>query len=92
MNVPVLVLKGKNFLSRCGGSIIKNSNHNFLIANNFQEYISKAIFLSKNIDKLENIRKDLYSNILTSSLFDTKKFSKNFNETLLSVYKNHKQT
>ena len=91
MNVPVLVLKGNNFLSRCGGSIIKNSNHNFLIANNFQEYISKAIFLSKNIDKLENIRKDLYSNILSSSLFDTKKFSKNFNETLLSVYKNHKQ-
>lgn len=87
MNIPVLVLNGDNFVSRCGKSIISNTEHNFLIANNFQDYISKAVFLSQNLDKLENIRKDLYNNILSSSLFDTKKFSKNFNETLLSIYK-----
>ena len=87
MNIPVLVLKGDNFVSRCGESIISNSKYNFLIAKDFQEYISKAVFLSQNLDKLENIRKDLYNNILSSSLFDTKKFSKNFNETLLSIYK-----
>ena len=87
MNVPVLVLKGNNFLSRCGASIIKNSNNHFLIANNLEEYISKAVFLSENLNELEIIRKDLYNNIQSSFLFDVKKFSKNFNDTLLRIYK-----
>ena len=89
MNVPVLVLKGDNFLSRCGESIIINSKNNFLIANNTSEYISKTVFLSENLDKLNDIRQNLYDNILSSNLFDSNRFSKNFNETILSIYENH---
>ena len=37
MNIPVLVLKGNNFISRAGASIIKNSNQDYLIANNRNE-------------------------------------------------------
>ena len=36
-----------------------------------------------------DIRKNIYEKILSSVLFDTKTFSKNFNETLLSIYKYH---
>ncbi len=86
MNVPVLVLKGNNFLSRCGESIIKNSNNHFLIANTLEEYITKSVILSKDLNKLEIMRKDLFNNIPSSLLFDIKKFSKNFNETLLRIY------
>ena len=43
MNVPVLVLKGYNYNSRCGESIIKNTNINFLISQDIDDYISKAI-------------------------------------------------
>tara|TARA_Y100000768_G_scaffold113420_1_gene83603 strand:+ start:237 stop:1934 length:1698 start_codon:yes stop_codon:yes gene_type:complete len=89
MNVPVLVLKGDNFLSRCGESIIINSKNNFLIANNISEYISKTVFLSENLDKLNDIRQNLHANILSSHLFDSNRFSKNFNETILSIYENH---
>ena len=89
MNVPVLVLKGNNFNSRCGESIIKNSNNNFLIAKDFDEYIKKAILLSKDIEKLKTIRKNLYDNVLSTDIFDTKKFTKNFTEILLTINKNY---
>jgi len=89
MNVPVLVLKGNNFNSRCGESIIKNSNNNFLIAKDIDEYIKKAILLSKDIEKLKTIRKNLYDNVLSTDIFDTQKFTKNFTEVLLTINKNY---
>ena len=85
MNVPVIVLKGNNFISRCGASIIKNSKQDYLIANSKKEYFSKAIFLARNLDKLNSIRKSLYDNILCTDLFNTKKFSRDFNNTLLKL-------
>lgn len=85
MNVPVIVLKGNNFISRCGASIIKNSKQDYLIANSKKEYFSKAIFLARNLDKLNSIRKSLYDNILSTDLFNTKKFSRDFNNTLLKL-------
>lgn len=91
MNVPVLVLKGYNYNSRCGESIIKNSNNNFLVAEDIDDYISKAILLSKDLDKLNSIRQDLYNNILSSDLFNIKKFSKNFNNLLLDIYQDKKK-
>ncbi len=85
MNVPVIVLKGNNFTSRCGVSIIKNSKQDYLIANNKKEYVSKAVFLAKNLDQLNIIRKNLYDNILSTDLFNTKKFSRDFNNILLKL-------
>ena len=89
MNVPVLVLKGNNFNSRCGESIIKNSNNNFLIAKDIDEYIKKAILLSKDIENLKTIRKNLYEKVLSTDIFDTQKFTKNFTEILLTINKNY---
>ena len=87
MGVPVIVLKGKNFCSRCGESIIKNTKIDGLIAEDLNDYISKAIHLSKDIKILTQIRENLYHSVLSSPLFDTKTFSKNFNNTLLQIYK-----
>jgi predicted O-linked N-acetylglucosamine transferase (SPINDLY family) len=85
--VPVLVLKGYNFNSRCGESIIKNANLEFLLSSNEDEYIEKAVYLSKNIEKLENERKKIYNKILNTPLFDSKKFSSNLKDELLKIYK-----
>lgn len=87
MGVPVVVLKGKNFCSRCGESIIKNTKIDGLIADDLNDYISKAIHLSKDIKILTQIRENLYQSVLSSPLFDTKTFAKNFNNTLLQIYK-----
>ena len=86
MNVPVLTLKGHNFNSRCGESIIKNSKFSFLISGDINDYISKAVLLSEDKNNLSKIRKKIYDEIIQTSLFDTKKFSKNFNDLMLKVY------
>ena len=86
MNVPVIVLKGYNFNSRCGESIIKNTKINYLISSNTKEYIYKAIFLSQNKKKLIEIRKELYDQVLSTPLFDTKSFAKDFGDCLLKIF------
>ena len=75
MNVPVLVLKGYNFNSRCGESIISNSGINYLIAKTQKEYVTKASFLSQNKEKLNQIRKKLFEDVLSTPLFDTTKYT-----------------
>ena len=88
MNVPVIVLKGYNFNSRCGESIIKNTNIDYLIASNTKEYIQKAIHLSQNKKKLNEMRRELYDEVLSTPLFDTKSFAKDFGDCLLKVLNN----
>ena len=47
MGVPVITMSGYNFNSRCGESINKNLKLENLIARNEEDYINKAIDLSK---------------------------------------------
>lgn len=89
MNVPVVVLKGNNFNSRCGESIIKNLNHEFLIAKDIDDYIAKVILLTKDLEKLDNLRRNLFNNVLQSNLFNTEKFTKNFSDILLDINENY---
>jgi protein O-GlcNAc transferase len=89
MGVPLLTLKGFNANSRAGVSINKNINMNYFIANNKDEYISKAIELSNNFKKVNEARKYLFNNTLESNLFNAKKFSKEFFETLDKINPNY---
>ena len=91
MGVPVLTLKGFNPNSRAGESINKNLNMNYLIADNKDEYVLKAVELSKNFEKVIEIRKNLFDKALESNLFNDKKFSKEFYENLEKIYFNHSQ-
>ena len=85
MGVPVLTMAGYNFNSRCGESINKNLNLEYLIAKNEEEYISKAINLSNNTKKFFELRKSIYVDALKSPLFNQKKFSKSFFKTLKEI-------
>ena len=89
MGVPILTLKGFNPNSRAGESINKNLNMNYLIADNKDEYLLKAIELSKNFEKVIEIRKNIFDKALKSNLFNDKKFSKEFYESLEKIYLNH---
>ena len=86
MNVPVLVMSGYNFNSRCGESIIKNLKLNSLISENKDDYISKAIMFSKDLKNLNKIRKKIFDDLIESPLFNTKKFTENFSNILLKIY------
>ena len=85
MGVPVLAMAGYNFNSRCGESINKNLNLMSMIADDENDYISKAKeFLDK--EKLVNTRNIAFDNLLESPLFDGKKFSKEFLGSLEAIY------
>jgi predicted O-linked N-acetylglucosamine transferase (SPINDLY family) len=82
MGVPVITLAGYNFNSRCGESINKNLNIEYLIAKNENEYIAKAVDLSNNLNKYLELRKEIFEKALKSPLFDGKNYSKNFFQSL----------
>ena len=78
MGVPVITMKGYNFNSRCGESIIKNLGIDELIANNEDDYILKAQKIANDKDKLLELRKNIFKISHETSLFDTKQFSQDF--------------
>ena len=69
MGVPVLTMKGYNFNSRCGESINKNIGMETMIAKDENDYINKAIELSKDVEKLISIRKQIFEDAMSSPFY-----------------------
>ena len=78
MGVPVITMKGYNFNSRCGESIIKNLGIEDLIANNEDDYILKSQKMANNKNKLLELRKNIFNISHETPLFNTKQFSQDF--------------
>ncbi len=89
MGVPVLTLKGNNFVSRCGESINKNLKLEKFLANSKSDYISKAKEISKDFSYLSKLRSELREMAILSPLFDTKDFAADFGEKLEQVWKDY---
>ena len=90
MNVPVISMAGFNFNSRCGESILINSNLKNLVAKNKDGYISKVVSFANDLNKLEQTRKFIFDEVLKTNTFNTKKFAVNFWKSILDTYTNHK--
>ena len=86
MGVPVLTMKGNNFNSRGGESINKNLDLDELICLSNNDYNKKAVSISEDVNKIISLRKIIFDNALKSPLFDKKKFSKNFYNSLENIY------
>ena len=87
MGVPVIIMKGFNLCSRAGESIMKNINMEDLICENEEDYVSKAIELSNNINDLNSIRKKIYYEVKNSRIFDYEIFNKEFENLILNINK-----
>ena len=85
MGVPVITMKGYNFNSRCGESIIKNLGVEELIANNEDDYILTAQKIANDKDKLLELRKNIFKISHETPLFDTKQFSQDFFDILEKI-------
>ena len=88
MGVPVLTLRGNNHISRAGESININLGLTDFIAEDKNDYINKALTISKNIEELKDIRKSLRGRALKSTLFDMDSFGKHFSDLLNKVWLN----
>ena len=78
MGVPVFTMIGDSFLSRGTYSLNKNLGLEEYIASNEQEYISKIINISNNIDKIQETKTFLLGNRNNFIFFNAKKFAKQF--------------
>lgn len=87
MGVPVLTMRGNNYLSHMGESIMHNAGLPDWIAANESEYVDMAVDLSANLEKLAALRNCLRARVLASPLFDTRLFTSNFEMALREMWK-----
>jgi protein O-GlcNAc transferase len=92
MCVPVLTKKGNTFLSKCGESLNITLGLDEWICNDEIDYINKAIYMSKNIDKLQFVKNYLFDNRKKLKLFDSENLAENlsaaFKDMILTYNKN----
>ena len=88
MGLPVLTMKGFNFNSRCGESIMKNMNMQEMIANNEIDYFNKAISIVNDKNSIKKNLINLRERTLSSPLFDTDTFANDFCNLIKHVHDN----
>ena len=86
MGVPAIVLKGDRYLCHFGKSINANLNMYDWIAENRNEYVSKAIKFSSDVDQLSKIRMNLRKIALQSPVFDALRLSEHFSQMLWKMW------
>ena len=86
MGVPVLTLKGDKFVSHFGETIAINAGFPDWISNSVNEYINKAVLYSSDLPLLSHLRSTLRNQVLTTPLYDTKRFAKNFGNALRDIW------
>jgi len=91
MGVPMITLKGNRYISHFGESINSNLDMPNWIAENYKDYILKAKKFSSDINNLSKIRTNLRQTCLQSPVFDSKRFSKHFDQMLWKIWKDLKK-
>ena len=90
MCVPIVTLYGSLFLSRTGYSVNMNSGLKDWCCKDEEEYIKKAIYFSSDIEKLNDIRLNLYNNRQNNPIFNSKIFAQDFISALENSWNNYK--
>jgi protein O-GlcNAc transferase len=88
MGVPVIVLSGNTHASRVGVSLLSNIGLTELVAETPEEYISIAVNLANDIERVQSLRKYLRDRMLHSSLIDARRFTVNLESAFRTIWKN----
>jgi protein O-GlcNAc transferase len=93
MGVPVLTLfdnKRYYHSQNVTTSLLKNSDLEEYVTYSEQEYIEKAIQLSKNLGKLRNLKFETREKFFNGHVCNHQEFVDDFQQTLFNLYKRHK--
>jgi len=90
MGLPVLTLIGESFASRVAASLLHAVNLPELITFSEDQYIDYAIKIASSPSSLQKIKTKLSANLSSSSLFDSKLFTKNLEDSFHQMYEDHK--
>jgi len=77
MGVPVVMLAGRTYATRFGGSVLRNVDLEHLIAQSPAEYVQSAVRLAGDPSTLAELRKSLRPTMQASPLLDATGFTRN---------------
>ena len=83
--LPVLTCPGESFASRVAASLLTAVGLPELIVQNQMEYERAAVGFAKDLDKLHAVKSKLSKNRLTTSLFDSEKFTRHLESSYLQM-------
>ena len=86
MAVPIITLKGDQFLSRCGLSLATAAGLPDWVADGEDDYVTKAVLHSQDLKRLAALREGLREQVRTSPLFDAERFSRNLERALWEMW------
>jgi predicted O-linked N-acetylglucosamine transferase (SPINDLY family) len=87
MGVPMLTIEGKTRAGRMVASILKTVGLLEWITNTHASYIEKAIFWSKSLTQLAELRKVIRSRLINSYLYDGSVFTQKIEDIYRNVWK-----
>ena len=93
MGVPVLTIFDniRHYHSQnVTTSLMKNCGLDEYVTTSQEEYINKAVYFSKNLDKLHNLKADVREKFINSPICNYTEFVDEFEEKLFTLYKKHK--
>ena len=86
MGVPVLTLQGDSLISRQGEGIVRSANLSDWIATDEDDYVHKAVNFAQDHQALIQVKQSLRERVMTSPLFDTQRFARNFENAMGSIW------
>jgi len=87
MGVPVITLAGNTYASRVGVSLLSNAGLPGLVAESPDEYVSMAVTLARDVERLQSLRKNLRDMMKASPLCDAKTFTEHLEKCYRMMWK-----
>tara|TARA_Y100001978_G_scaffold186596_1_gene186476 strand:+ start:204 stop:668 length:465 start_codon:yes stop_codon:yes gene_type:complete len=87
MGVPVLTIRGDDFLSRIGASMLHEAGNDDWIAIDQAHYVELAIKFAKDLKYLGDLREQLRPKVKNSSLFNGRTFAKQFQDNIKAMWR-----
>jgi protein O-GlcNAc transferase len=87
MGLPVITLAGTAYHSRAGVSLLSNMGLSELVAGTKEEYISIAVNLARDLQRLESLRGNLREAMRHSPLCDAKRFTADLEKCYRRMWK-----
>ncbi len=84
---PVLTRIGETFPSRVAASLLKTSGLEELITYSEEEYIKKAVLISRDVEYLRKLKKKVLESKNKKPLFNNNLFTKNLEKAYNKIYK-----
>ncbi len=87
MGVPTVTLSGPTFVANMGKDILLRLGLEAFVADSPEQYVCKAIAFASQVDALARIRRSLRSLMLSSSLCDPARFTREMEQALRQIWR-----